>query len=354
MFENKNKSQQNIYNSSKKEQDIYNPQIEKKLINQRELDLKRKNLTSKFLLGITITFIIFLIIVITNYYITPIEKKSSITQFSQEYIPRYTLDHESQWVLDLDESFADISNDNEEILFNFIWLKKAMFNLILGEKAYEIKKYKQALEYYQNAEKIIPNLEDLPIRLGMCYFQLKDYDNAIRVLENVSLDKLNNTTLNNLGAVLIDGKSYKLASNYLHQVIINDPLYANAYKNLAFLNKELGNDSRSITLYEKYLDINPEDNQTRHFFALYLNKIGKYYLCEEQINILLEKITDDPSIYLLQFYNSKKIGKLDDANNAMIRASNLTGINNPIKWMNDEEFKDFQKEENFELKMIQK
>ena len=34
--------------------------------------------------------------------------------------------------------------------------------------------------------------------------------------------------------------------------------------------------------------------------------------------------------------------------------SNLTGINNPIKWMNDEEFKDFQKEENFELKMIQK
>ena len=74
MFENKNKSQQNIYNSSKKEQDIYNPQIEKKLINQRELDLKRKNLTSKFLLGITITFIIFLIIVITNYYITPIEK----------------------------------------------------------------------------------------------------------------------------------------------------------------------------------------------------------------------------------------------------------------------------------------
>ena len=58
MFENKNKNQQNIYNSSEKEQDIYNPQIEKNLINQRELDLKRKNLTSKFLLGITITFII--------------------------------------------------------------------------------------------------------------------------------------------------------------------------------------------------------------------------------------------------------------------------------------------------------
>ena len=69
---------------------------------------------------------------------------------------------------------------------------------------------------------------------------------------------------------------------------------------------------------------------------------------------LLEKITDDPSIYLLQFYNSKKLGDLDTANEAMIRASNLTGINNPIKWMNDSEFDKFREDENFELKMINK
>tara|TARA_B100002019_G_scaffold287163_1_gene298743 strand:- start:746 stop:1810 length:1065 start_codon:yes stop_codon:yes gene_type:complete len=354
MSENKNKNHQNIYNNLEQEQDIYNPQIEKNLINQREQDFKRKQIISNFLLSLSVIFIIILIIIITNYYISPVEKKSSFNNFSQEYIPRYTLDKESQWVLDLDKNFADLSNIDDEISFNFIWLKKAMFNMILAEKAYEVQKYEQALEYYLNAKKIIPNLNDLPIRIGMCYFQLKDYDNAIEVMKDVSLDELNNTTLNNLGAVLIDAKSYDLASNYLHQVIINDPLYANAFKNLAFLNKELGNDTKSINLYEKYLDLNPDDNQTRHFFALYLNKIGKYYLCEEQINILLNKITDDPSIYLLQFYNSKKIGKLDDANKAMIRASNLTGINNPIKWMNEKEFEDFKKEENFELKMINK
>ena len=47
--------------------------------------------------------------------------------------------------------------------------------------------------------------------------------------------------MNNLGAVLTDIKSYELASNYLSQEIINDPLYENPYKNLAFLYKELGN-----------------------------------------------------------------------------------------------------------------
>ena len=49
-----------------------------------------------------------------------------------------------------------------------------------------------------------------------------------------------------------------------------------------------------------------------------------------------------------------EIGDLDTANKAMIRASNLTGIDNPIKWMNDGEFDKFREDENFELKMLNK
>ncbi len=350
----KNKNQQNIYNSSEKEQNIYTPQIEKDLINERDKEIKRrKNISTSFFI-IFLLFLVTLIIIITNYYISPDAESSSSSYYSQEYIPRYTLDKESQWVLDLDKNFSEISVNTNQISFNFIWLKKAMYNMILAEQAYETKKYDQALEYYINAQKIVPNLEDLSFRIGMCYFQLQKYDEAIKIFENVSINQLNTTALNNLGAVLTDIKSYDLASNYLSQAIINDPLYANPYKNLAFLNKEIGNNKKSINLYEKYLDLNPDDNQTRHFLALYLNKIGKYNLSNIHIQKLLEKITDDPSIYLLQFYNSKKLGDLDTANEAMIRASNLTGINNPIKWMNDSEFDKFREDENFELKMINK
>ena len=350
----KNKKQQNIYNSSEKEQNIYTPQIEKDLINERDKEIKRKkNISTSFFI-IFLLFLVALIIIITNYYISPNAESSSSSYYSQEYIPRYTLDKESQWVLDLDKNFSEISVNTNQISFNFIWLKKAMYNMILAEQAYETKNYNQALEYYINAQKIVPNLEDLSFRIGMCYFQLQKYNEAIELFENVSINQLNTTALNNLGAVLTDIKSYDLASNYLNQAIINDPLYANPHKNLAFLNKEIGNNKKSITLYEKYLDLNPDDNQTRHFLALYLNKIGKYNLSNIHIQKLLEKITDDPSIYLLQFYNSKKLGDLDTANEAMIRASNLTGIDNPIKWMNDREFDKFREDDNFELKMIKK
>ena len=40
----KNKNQQNIYNSSEKEQNIYTPQIEKDLINERDKEIKRKKI----------------------------------------------------------------------------------------------------------------------------------------------------------------------------------------------------------------------------------------------------------------------------------------------------------------------
>ena len=45
----KNKKQQNIYNSSEKEQNIYTPQIEKDLINERDKEIKRKkNISTSF------------------------------------------------------------------------------------------------------------------------------------------------------------------------------------------------------------------------------------------------------------------------------------------------------------------
>ena len=143
------------------------------MINERDKEIKRKKILIHLFFIIFLLFLITLIIIITNYYISPDAENSSSSYYSQEYIPRYTLDEESQWVLDLDKNFSEISVNTNQISFNFIWLKKAMYNMILGEQAYESKKYDQALEYYINAQKIVPNLEDLSFRIGMCYFQLK-------------------------------------------------------------------------------------------------------------------------------------------------------------------------------------
>ena len=49
----KNKNQQNIYNSSEKEQNIYTPQIGKDLINERDKEIKRRKCHPYFSLFFT-------------------------------------------------------------------------------------------------------------------------------------------------------------------------------------------------------------------------------------------------------------------------------------------------------------
>lgn len=349
------KKSQNIYHNKVEENDLFTPQISKDVINQKQKDLNRikiNNLilgSSVLIISLTLVFIL-----IFKYF----QKNESIIvppPITQGYIPKYTLDNESRWVMDFDNSFLNTSSsENGEKPFNLFWLKKATYNLILGEQAYEFKEYKRALNYFQNAYDIIPNLEDLPIRIGMCYLQLKEYEKAIELLQDTDINSLNKTVLNNIGAAFINAKSYDLALIYLNKSISLDPLYANPLKNLAQLYKETEKKDEAITCYEKYLDQNPYDNDTRYFLALYLTKLDKNLLAIEHLNFLIDNITNDPSLYILLYYNAKQINNLQLANNSMIKASNLAGVNNPLKWMTDDEFNNFKNSDNFESIMINK
>ena len=111
--------------------------------------------------------------------------------------------------------------------------------MILAEKAYGIKEYNQAINYYEKAYEILPSIEDLPLRLGMCYFQNKEFDKAIKLFENIPIDDLEIDALNNLGVACINAKSFSSASNFLYKAIEKAPLYTDALKNIAMLNKEL-------------------------------------------------------------------------------------------------------------------
>ena len=349
------KKSQNIYHNKIKENDLYTPQVSKDVINQKQKDLKRIKFNNLILgLSVLVISLILVFILIFKYF----QKNETTTlppPITRGYIPKYTLNDESRWIMDFDNSFLNTSSiENGEKPFNLFWLKKATYNLILGEQAYEFKEYKKALNYFQIANDIIPNLEDLPLRIGMCYFQLKEYEKAVELLVDADISSLNKTVLNNIGAALIEAKSYDLALTYLKKSISLDPLYPNPLKNLAKLYKETERKDDAIIYYEKYLDQNPSDNDTRYYLALYLTKLDKNLLAIEQLNFLIENITNDPSLYILLYYNSKQINDLQLANDSMLKASNLSGVNNPLKWMTDAEFNNFKNSDNFESIMISK
>lgn len=350
---NNKKKSQNIYDNKHEENDMYTPQISKDVLNQRLKDFNRTKLNNIILGSLVLIISLILVFIIIKKYFDKPEKLIAITPATQGYIPKYTLDNQSKWVMDYDENIINSPlKNNDSISLNYYWIKRATYNLILGEKAYEVKDYKNALKYFQNANKIIPELEDLPLWMGMCYLQLKDYEYALDLLNNVDVNNLNKTILNNIGIALTDAKSYELALQYLNKAIIIDPLYSNPKKNIAFLYKEMGNSSKAVNFFEKYLDQIPDDYQTRFSLALYLTKISNNALAIEHLKILLDSIHDDPTIHILLYYNAKAINNLEMANDAMMKASNLTTINNPLKWMSDKEFDEFKSSDNFESIMI--
>ena len=54
---------------------------------------------------------------------------------------------------------------------------------------------------------IMPMLEDIRVPLGMCYFQIEKFDQAIELFEGIDVEFLTENVLNNLGAVCIQSQS---------------------------------------------------------------------------------------------------------------------------------------------------
>ena len=61
----------------------------------------------------------------------------------------------------------------------------------------------------------MPMLEDIRVPLGMCYFQIEKFDQAIELFEGIDIEFLTENVLNNLGAVCIQSQVYELAEKYL-------------------------------------------------------------------------------------------------------------------------------------------
>ena len=349
MDSSKRKQHQDIYSTDHSENDIYTPQYSNTIAQERKRDIKRQK-TINFFIGISIlTFSIILVYVILNSYIKLSNETAPKSYFGDKYIPRYALQGESQWVLDYDHNFAAAEWDGEgERPINRLWTKKAAYNIILGEKAYELEQFETAATHFENAIEIMPQLEDIRVPLGMCYFQIEKFNQAIELFDNVDIDILTEDVLNNLGAVCIKSEAYDLAEKYLQVAEEKNPIYPPLLKNLGLLYQKNAQHEKSIIYYERYFFQRPEDTNSRYDYALYLTKIAKWEEASEQLNLLTTEITDIANLYNLQARVELKLGNTEKALLATRRASQLTDPKNALNWMSDSEFDQLREIDDFQ------
>ncbi len=330
---------QDIYATDHVAKDDYTPQVSSEAMEERNRDIRRHQFTS-FVLGMTIlVLLIALVYVIAREYLGTYSITSAPTPITHGYIPRYSLAAESQWVLDLSRNYGNPTwNGEGKRPFSAEWIRKAAYNLVLAEQAAGLGKNEQAAEYYENALEILPNMEGAKVPLGMIYFKLEAFDKALVLLEDAPEADLTPDILNNLGAACINAKAYDRAETYLEQAIAASPTYAEPQKNMAVLYKEQKRDAEAVAAYEKYIDLNPQDINTLHSFALYLTKIGKWEDAANLLHQLTQEMPDDTVLFQLLAQVEIKNGQPEKAIKALQRFNQLSDPNAALGYMSSKEF----------------
>jgi tetratricopeptide (TPR) repeat protein len=347
---------QDIYATDQTLKDDYTPQVSNEILEERKRDIRRHQFVS-FILGMTILVLsVSLVYVVVREYMTIQTVESAPSPITQEYIPRYSLPSESQWVLDFSRSYGSPKWDGEgERPFNAEWIQKAAFDLILAKQAAGVGEEGEAAEYLENVLEIFPDIEDVKVPLGTLYFKLNEFDKALALLEDVPEGDLTPDVLNNLGAACLNAKAYERAESYLKQAIKDRPTYAEPQKNLAMLYKAQDREDDAITAYEKYIDLSPEDIDTRHSYALYLTKVGRWSEAAEVLEQLTQEITDVPTLYFLLAQVETHNNRPEKAMAAIRRGMQLTDPNAALAYMDSKEFEQLRASDEFQgmIKMLE-
>lgn len=155
-----------------------------------------------------------------------------------------------------------------------------------------MKNYEKAVRMYEHALALTPNSADIYLALGDLYFDMEDYDLAIRYYSKVielnqadaylfnkyatalwqkgfteeaiitykhaiSLNPEYAPCYNNLGVIYLDKKIlYEEAKNYFEKAVFYDKEYTLAYFNLGRAYEALGNKILSATFYSEAISMN--------------------------------------------------------------------------------------------------
>jgi len=350
---NKRHHLQDIYQTDEKPSDDFTPQITQDAIEERQRELRRYRFSS-FLMGILVLLLsVSVVFVLVRQYQNLQRPKSAPPPIAQEYIPRYTLPSESQWVLDFSTDYADPKWDGEgQRPFNATWVKKAAFNLILAEQAAKIGDYERAVKYYSNAREIFPDLQGINFQLGMACFKINDFEQALQLLEKVPEKDLTYDMLNNMGTACSRAEAYDKAEHYFKLAIEKKPDYTKAIRNLAVLYQKMDKPEKAIANYEKYLDLRPGDTDTQYNFAIYLTQLGRWKEAATRLEALTKDITDVSALYFLLAQVQTHNGEPEKAIAALKRGIQLMDPNSALAWMNKQEFEALRKSDEFQ-QMVQ-
>ena len=188
--------------------------------------------------------------------------------------------------LTTDESFAlalqNHKNNNLRVakkLYNEILKSSPYYQGIynnLGILYYQLGEFQKAIKCFKKAIKIQPNDSAAHNNLGHVFTRLEKNQKAISCFEKAIQIKPNYAdAYYNLANTFKVLGEYQKATSFYAKVIQINPNHANAYYNLGNTFNELGENQKAMSCYEKAIKINPNHVEAYNNLGIILNKLGK-------------------------------------------------------------------------------
>lgn len=130
------------------------------------------------------------------------------------------------------------------------------------------KKYDAALPPLQKARSIAPNDPDVAAKLGHAYLAKKDYPEALQQLAAAyRLDPRTNSVLVDLAEAEYDNKNYAIALQALDALSKREELPPASWFFRAACYDKLEQPEQAVDAYQKFLQLNTDQNSDRYFEA---------------------------------------------------------------------------------------
>ncbi len=219
------------------------------------------------------------------------------------------------------------------------WIKEAAYHLLRAERAQQEGMDDLAIESYENALRIYPDLRGVYATLGMLHMDRRDYEPAAAALERAALEEVMSFGVaNNLGVAYLQLERLDQAEEYLLHALRLRPQYAAAHYNLATLYVREGRATDAAVHFQAFLDMEPDNLSALLAYASILIQLEEWTPAVEMLERAADLSPRSPPIYFRLAQSLAQVHRRADAMQALKNAVALVDARNALAWMSRHEF----------------
>jgi len=183
-----------------------------------------------------------------------------------------------------------------------------------GQTAMVQEDWYGAAEAFLEVLKINPSHAEATASLAECYYQLREYDQALSWVRKGRTLSRSSMALANLEAlILIAMGQLDAASSVLAEILAREPYNKDALFAAAELELASGKVGEAVKKYREAVSRYPDDRQALISLALVLGSIGDYDTARSYVAKAVTLHSDDYRVHYYSAYLDALAGKLDSA-----------------------------------------